>query len=128
MAAINAGDLKSIVYAGRTFEQKATEDFNYEVGGMTAVDDKNLVGNAGTKIIQLNVTCWECDTVILEQRGDIDFLKEKVRLGIEESLIVTLNNGEVRAGKGIPVGDIVANSQTGTMPFKIQGSGKFELI
>ena len=60
----------------------------------------------------------------------MDKLKE---LDLEENTLegtwtAEFANGDVRTGSGKPVGDIAENRQAGTIAFKIQGSGKFELL
>lgn len=128
-----AGDLKSISVnhselGSRTFEAKAGEDFTYMSGGLKSNDDDGNIGVFGTRIDQLNRFPWSAESTLVINTGDHDFLQSLSENPIEGDWIFEHISGEVRSGKGKPVGDIQSNKQAGTISLKCAGSGKLELI
>ncbi len=130
---VNAGDLKSLsvehsTLGSRVFEPKSGEDHNMMKGGFKSNDDDGNIGVSGSRINQLNRYPWSLEPTILANDGDVDYLQDFVDAGLEGQWTAEFANGEIRTGKGVPVGDIAENRNAGTIGFKIAGSGTFETI
>lgn len=128
-----AGDLRSVSVnhpelGSRTFEPKASEDFTYMTGGYKSNDDDGNIGTAGSRIDQLNRFPWSAEMTILTNDGDHDFLQNLSQNPLEGDWTFEHISGEVRAGRGKPVGDVSSNKQAGTIAVKCAGSGTLDLI
>jgi len=130
---ILAGDLLELAVehpelGSRVFEPKSGEDMNIMLGGFKSNDDDGNITAFGTRIDQKNRFPWSAEPTIGANDGDIDFLQLLTESTLEGNWTFTFINGDVRVGKGKPVGDLVENRQAGTIPFKIAGSNRLELI
>lgn len=128
-----AGDLKSISVnhselGSRTFEAKAGEDFTFMTGGFKSNDDDGNIGVFGNRIDQLNRFPWSTESTLVINEGDHDFLQALTQSPIEGDWVFEHISGDVRVGKGKPVGDVSSNLQAGTIALKCSGSGTLNLI
>lgn len=131
--AINAGTLKTLScdhdeLPSRVFEPKGGEDHNTMLGGFKSNDDDGNFTAAKQRIDQQDPYPWSMEVTIGANDGDIKALQDFENSPLEGQWTATFANGETRTGTGKPVGDLVLNQQAGTIPFKIAGSGEFELI
>ena len=133
MATIIAGDIKEIAIdhpslGGIVLEHKTSDDFTLRKGGYQNTDDESSITAVGTKIFVKNYKEWMLETTIGATEGAHDFLQQLHESSEEAIVTVTFQNGEVRSGTGLPVGEIDQNDQAGTMPLKMVGSGTFDRI
>jgi hypothetical protein len=128
-----SGDLKNVSVnhpelGSRTFEAKTGEDFTYMTGGYKSNDDDGNIGVAGSRIDQLNRYPWSAELTLVKNIDDHDFLQNLSENPVEGDWTFEHISGEVRVGKGKPVGDIASNFQAGTIALKCAGSGRLEKI
>jgi len=124
---IIAGDLREFTIKGRTLEIKSASDINIKPGGKKVADDDANKTNQGSMIIIKTNVLWKIALEVANSDDTFDFLYQLVEGG-EEPIIATMADGTSRSGKGIPVGDIELNEQSGTIQVTFMGSGNFEKI
>lgn len=130
---ISGGDVLEIFIShpeqgGITLEHKSTEDATFKKGGFQNADDDANITSSGNFIYIKNRKGWMFETTIAAAEGVHDYLQKIHESSVEATINVTFQNGKVRAGKGLPVGDIDQNDQAATIPLKIMGSGTFSEI
>lgn len=120
---IDHPELGSIV-----LDAKSTEDNEINIGGFENVDDDAGITSGGERIYQKNFIPWDASVTIGNKDGVLDTLKAMAASTVEGTHTITFMSGEVRVGKGMPVGKITANNQSGTIALKVSGSGALEKI
>lgn len=113
------------------FYPKANETFNFDPGGIRVNDDANQITSNGQIMRQLNRSRWAvdgpiaCDTISGAEFQNLNILSASPSLGTYQ---FSMKSGAIYKGKGSPVGDIVLDSNAGTIPIKFSGSGELEKI
>lgn len=133
MANIVAGDLRQLSIKHEELgdlilDVKATEDISIFLGGRVSQDDDGNVTHNFKRIDVKNVKPWSMECTAADEIGVQEKLIALSESNIECTVTGIFSNGQVYAGEGTPVGDFMSNKQAGTIPFKIQGSGKFESV
>lgn len=112
------------------FFPKSNESFTIDSGGVRANDDANQVTANGQMMSQMNRVRWSIEGVIaIDADGstetNIKNLSKHPDLG---TWTYSFLNGNVKKGKGRPVGDLQGDSNAGTMTLKVAGGGELENI
>jgi hypothetical protein len=106
-----------------TFFFKASEDGTIDPGGLRSNDDDNGITGAGQFIDQMNRRRASFETPpIAHDQIDKDELNMLVKLAASPQLAdwtITNVSGAIWGGKGKPVGDIQANTNTALITVKI---------
>jgi hypothetical protein len=130
------GDLIEItvnhpVLGTRRFFPKSAEDSTLDPGGFRDTDDANMITGSGEAIRQKNRVRWSLEATIAydaNERDDAAFIADLSASPIEGDWTVSVINGVVYGGKGLPVGDIQPNLNAATMTLKVSGSGVMKKI
>ena len=121
------GDITEITYNHPTIGQgvwfpKANEGNTLDTGGVRTSDDQNMIAGDGSLIQQKNrvraffeVLCEDDQNI----RMDADVAKRLAADPVPADYTVTLINGTVWAGTGVPVGDIQTDINAGTFGIKV---------
>lgn len=128
-----AGDIRNVTVdhselGSKVFEAKATEDYTFMPGGYKSNDDDGNIGVAGTRIDQMNRYPWSVELTLINHDGDIDYLQSLAENPLEGTWTFEHISGDIRVGKGKPVGDVSVNKQAGTIALKCAGSGRLEKL
>lgn len=132
-----AGDILEITYNHPTlgtgrFLAKAGEDSTLDKGGIRSADDANMIDGAGNSIQQKNRSRWSVEAVVAwDNTSDpdaADRLNSLAESPVEADWTFGHISGIAYGGKGLPVGDISANANAGTISMKISGGGRLERI
>lgn len=112
------------------FFPKANESFTIDSGGIRANDDANQVTSNGQMMSQLNRVRWAIEGLVAidasgSTESDVKRLAGHPDLG---TWTFSFLNGNIRKGKGRPVGDLQSDSNAGTMTLKVAGGGELETI
>lgn len=127
MSEVIAGNIRQATadhpsIGGLTYEQKSTGENKLDGGGLRTTDDKNGITSAGNLIVVMqNERCQ----VTLEVALTTDAYKYTVQTAsdiVPTTYNFTYRDGSAQKFIGRPVGDIVADKQTGTMTVTIQGN------
>lgn len=113
------------------FSPKAAEAFNVDKGGIRTNDDMSSVTGQGTGIYIMNRNRWSFDgPVAVDMVSDNEFsgLSALAASPVEGTWTIAMISGAIYKGLGKPVGELKFDSNTASMPMKIQGSGQLELI
>jgi len=128
-----AGDVKTItctdpVLGSFRFSPKAKESFNLDKGGIR--NEITMTGN-GQAIIVKSVEPWSCDGPVAVDMVSGNEFDGTAALAAQPQLSTwtwEMISGAIYKGLGTPIGELKFDSNTGTMPLKVQGSGQLELI
>jgi hypothetical protein len=129
--AVVAGDMREIGVTHETVGNftlfvKSAEDSNLDKGGYRNTDDANMIDGGGNMIMIKNQVRWSLETLIsvdMNTRKDLDKLVALAQSPIEANFTFAYLNGNVQGGTGTIVGDIVSNTNAGTMTVKFAGGG-----
>lgn len=106
---------------------KSAEDSTYDLGGLRAADDANMISANGQPIHQLNNARWSFEVPITWSfEGAENTLADLVAMaGDPQDADWTFANanGTVFSGKGRPVGDLTGNGNTSMITLKVAGGG-----
>ena len=126
------GDITEITYQHPTLGSgtifcKAAEDGTVDPGGLRSSDDANMVTSDGQMIDQINRVRWSFEAPpIAWDMTDADELDKLAKMSGSPVLAdwtITSISGAIWGGKGKPVGDITANTNTSQITLKLSGSG-----
>ena len=125
------GDIREITYSHPTigsgaFKTKSNESNTFDPGGFRTNDDANQVTSDGTMMQQKNRVLGFLEVVCendMDVRLDVQKVQELSADSVQADWTFTMNNGSVYKGKGTPVGDIQADTNTGTFTLKVNGAG-----
>lgn len=129
--AIIAGDILQIAFdhdelGSFIFENKSGSDSTFSKGGFKSDDDDGNITSSGQRIDKMNRIPWMFEVEVGADDAVLDYTQAASQNPIEGTLTVTYMSGMVRTGSGKPTGDIIQNTQQGTMTVKFQGSGTFD--
>jgi hypothetical protein len=113
------------------FSPKAAEAFNLEKGGIRNTDDNTGVTGQGQSIWIKNRNRWNADgPVAVDMVSDNEMLNLDALAAspVEGTWTFTMIGGAIYKGTGNVVGELKVDTNTASMPLKIQGSGQLELI
>jgi hypothetical protein len=132
--AYNGGDIIEISYNHPTvgsgvLSPKASEDNEYDLGGVRTNDDDQMITSKGEAIYSMTNKRWSASAVVA---SDMNIRKEYEKMSamnssIDEATWSFLHiNGTVYKGKGKVVGDLKLNVNKSTFSFKVAGGNLFE--
>ena len=127
--AYNGGDIIEISYNHPTvgsgvLSPVASQDNEYDLGGVRTDDDENKVTSKGEAIYTMNNKRWKVTALVT---SDMNVRKEFEKIdamssSIDEATWSFLHiNGTVYSGKGKPVGDLKLNVNQSTFSLIISG-------
>ena len=134
--AYKAGDITEITFnhptigSGRLFP-KANESGTIDRGGFRNNDDANQIAGDGQMIIQKNRVRGSFEIPIAWDMVSADEQQKLVNLANEAEpadWTITSISGAVWAERGIPVGDLQADTNTGIMTLKIAFENELRVI
>lgn len=114
-----------------TFYLKSGEDVSYDLGGFRSEDEMGAVAGNGEMIDKLNRKRWMIEAPVAWDMNGNDELQILSNLAADpEPATFTIShiNGDVRKGKGKPVGDLPGEGQSSTIPVKLSGGGTLKKI
>lgn len=120
------GDITEIkvnhpILGSKTFFPKAAEGNTLDPGGIRTSDDANSVTSI-SMILQKNRVRASFEVLIendMNIREDADFIKDLMESPVTGDWTISIINGAVFAGAGIPVGDLNVDVNAGTMTLKV---------
>lgn len=110
---------------------KAGEDNTYDVGGLRAADDANMITSSGEMIDQMSRVRPFFEIVVANDQNsrlDIDKMVLLAESPIPAKWTFSIINGAVFSIQGKPVGDLQGNVNQATFTLKIAGSNKAKKI
>lgn len=130
------GDVIEVVCSHPTlgdfrFQAKSGEAFKLDPGGVRNNDDAGGVTGSGELILSKSRVRWVIDGPIAvdfmsgNELENLPALAESSEQGI---WTLTHISGLIQKGKGVYVGDIEADTNTGQLNLKASGGGKLEKI
>lgn len=135
MANYSFGDVDEIVCQHPTvgevrYKPKANETATVDLGGIRTNDDANQVTSDGTLMSQKNRVRGSIELPVavdnsLTQLTKTQALTQSPELG---TWTISLLNGAVFKGKGVPVGDQQYDSNAGTMTLKVAFERLIEVL
>lgn len=108
-----------------TFKPKAGEGNTFSPGGVINMDDENSITTDGQLIVTKNRVAGGFTVTIEDDQNVREDVKSLFSLAGNSSPIVwtlSLINGAIYRGVGIPVGKFETNLNDGTMPLKVNGT------
>lgn len=131
--AYTGGDIIEISYnhplGSGVLQPKASEDNEYDIGGIRTNDDEQMVTSQGEAIYSMNNKRWSASVVVA---GDMRIRQEYEKMvaiaaSLDEAVFTFLHiNGTTYKGKGKPVGDLKLNVNQSTFSLKISGGNLFQ--
>ncbi len=121
------GSVRDINLAGRTFAVAADSDGNIDLGGFNSESQVN--GNRTTRKV-LTAMPWSVADLNISldpDRNDQQYIQNIVNQAKDVPFSVTLVDGKVYQGSGLPEGEIKWSTQTGTAPIGFAGPGELTL-
>ena len=137
MAEFAGGDVLEITYTHPTLGQgrlvcKAAEGGTMDRGGFGSNDDANSVTGSGEFIDQMNRKRWSYETppVAWDMMGadELGKLQDLQESPLAADWTIEHISGAIYGGKGKPVGDLNADTNTALITVKLSGGGKLEKI
>ena len=131
------GDIIEITYnhpviGSGSLKCKAGEDGTLDRGGFRSADEAAMVTGDGQMIDQINRVrgSFECPPIAWDMTGtdEPDKIGQMAESPVLADWTITSISGAIFAGKGKPVGDLAANTNTAQMPLKIAFAGKVRKI
>lgn len=110
---------------------KSKEDHTLDPGGIRVEDDDNSITGAGERFYKAFYMAPSFEFTMVEDNTEDTFKKMVAVLenpASEAEWTVTFLNGVIYKGNGLAVGDLKLNTNAGTVPIKISGSGKWDKI
>jgi len=128
---IIAGDVKQVTFDhdekdSFNLQPKSGADSTFSKGGFKSDDDDANITSGGNRIDKMTRIPWMFEIEVGADDITLDQIQEATQNPVEGTLTVTYMSGMVRVGRGKPVGDVVHNTQQGTMTVKFQGGGTFD--
>ena len=131
-----SGDVLEITYnhptlGSGTYFPKSAEDSSFDSGDFRSTDDANSITASGSMIDIINRTRWSVELPVEWDSAvddELESLRELAANPVLAEWTIRRINGTVYRGTGKPVGDIVGNGNTGTIPLKVAGGGVMEKI
>ena len=111
----------------RTLFPVANQGNKFFAGGLTNADDANGVTSNGELIVTKTRGVGFFEVLIEDdsnEREDANFIKQLAESPKPATYTLSLINGTVWSGKGVPVGNYEVDLNAGTMPLKVN-SGNF---
>lgn len=136
MANYVGGDIIELVCSHSTlgdfrFSPKANESFNLDPGGIRNDDDSSNITGAGSQIVKKNRVLWSLEgpiAVDFQEDYEIDSLNKLMESSEPGVWTISHITGVIWKGKGVPVGDLVPDTNSAQVTLKVAGSGKLEKI
>jgi len=132
MASYNGGDIIEISYnhplGSGVLSPKASEDNEYDFGGVRTNDDEAMVTSKGEAIYSMNAKRWSASAVVASDMNVRQEYEKMVAIAgsLDEATWTFLHiNGTTYKGKGKPVGDLKLNVNQSTFSLKISGGSIF---
>lgn len=127
--AYTGGDIIEISYnhpvvGSGVLSPKASEDNEYDFGGVRTADDENMITPKGEAIYTMNTKRWKVTCTVA---SDMNLLKECEKMNLMTAAIEEATwtfqhiNGTVYKGKGKVVGDIKLNVNQTTFSLMVSG-------
>ena len=121
------GDILSVNYSHPTvgsgvFFPKANEGNSFDPGGIRNNDDSSMIAGDGSLMVQKNRVAGGFEITIendMNTRDDMSVLTALTESSVPATWTVAVINGTVWQGTGVVVGDIVADTNAGTIPLKV---------
>ena len=110
-----------------TFATKSNESYTLDPGGFRSNDDANMITGNGVFVDQVNRVRWSFEGALMVDFGSGNELEKLTAMSESSDLgtwTISMISGDVFTGKGKPVGDIQADSNTAQMTVKLSGGGK----
>lgn len=109
------------------FATKSNESYTLDPGGYRSNDDANSLTGGGTFVDQVNRVRWLFEGVFMtdfSSNNELDVLPELAASAELGTWTISHISGVVWTGKGKPVGDLQADTNTAQMTVKLSGGGK----
>lgn len=121
------GDIKSLTFnndevGSGIFKPKAGEANTLEPGGLRSNDDTSAITSDGELIVTQNMKAGYVQILIANDanvRKDLEKASQLAGSSKDTTWTVTLINGAIYKGKGIVVGDLLADLDKATLPLKV---------
>jgi hypothetical protein len=134
--AVVAGDLQEITYNHPELGQgvlypKAQEEATIDPGGLRTTDDDAMLDGAGRAIQQVQRTRWSVSVPIshdLLDARELEVLTQMAASPKEATWTFQHSSGDIRRGRGKPVGDLQSNVGSAQIDLKISGGGPLEKV
>jgi hypothetical protein len=134
--AIVSGDVQEVTInhprvGTKVWFPKANTDSTFDPGGIRTNDDAGAIDGGGRKIHQKNRVGWEIELTIgwdMNTANELETAQDLAKDPEEATFTIQHINGTVWAGKGMVVGDLKGNGNTGELPIKLQGGGELKKI
>lgn len=110
-----------------TFATKSNESYTLDPGGFRSNDDANMITGNGVFVDQVNRVRWSFEGALMVDFGSGNELEKLTAMSESSDLgtwTISMISGDVFTGKGKPVGDIQADSNTAQMTVKLAGGGR----
>ena len=111
---------------------KAGEDGTIDYGGFRTADDANNVAGNGEMIVTLNRALGSFETPPIAwdmtDRDELDKLVQLAEHPVNSDWTIQSKSGAIWGGKGRPVGDLNANTNTALVTLKLAFEGKIKKI
>lgn len=121
------GDIKEVTFNNAnigsvSFKPKAGEGNTYDLGGVRTADDNSGITADGEAIWTQNMKMGMLQVLIandMNVRKDLEKLADSAAALVETTVTFTVINGVTYRGKGMVVGDLIADIDKATVPVKI---------
>lgn len=130
------GDITEVTYnnadvGSGTFKPKANEGNTFDIGGIRSNDDASMITSDGTLIDQKNRVRGFLEVVVEDDAANREDLLNMTLITESTNstdFTFTTIGGQTFAGKGIIVGDLQKDLNTGMVTVKIAPRGKWKKI
>lgn len=129
------GDIVEITFnhatlGSGTIFPKAGEDSTYDLGGIRAADDAQMIDGGGNMMDQLTRARWSFEVALSWDMDATTLEKLSELAGSPQTADWTFTNinGKVYAGNGKPVGDLQGNGNTSQITLKVSGGGRLRVL
>lgn len=125
MSAIG-GSIESMSINGRTFEVASDADAAIRTGDP---DVEIQINGGGSARVIVTKMPWAIGGVVLSidtHAGELEFLRELKSSGKMVPISITLANGDVFSGTGIPTGELTYQTANSTATVECGGPGKLD--
>ena len=134
--ATTGGDITEVTYNHPTlgsgvFYPKAGEGNTFDPGGIRNSDDANGIDGSGGLIIIKNRVRASFEITIandMNVRNDVSIIASLAADAESAEYTVSMLNGTVWSGFGIPVGDLAPDTNAATVSLKIASSGFKKIV
>jgi hypothetical protein len=130
------GDIQEITYnhpdvGSGVLYPKSQEEATVDYGGLRTADDDAAIDGGGRAVQQLQRTRWSVSVPITHDmlsKDELQALTAMAESGKDAEWTFQHTNGDLRRGKGKPVGDLQSNFGSAQIDLKISGGGRLERI